>query len=106
MNCGVLGPRWCAWSLFGVASVLVLSGCGKTVTEDECTQLLDHYTDKVIEQARPSTRQGERRQLMERTRKAAALDPEFAECSSRVSRRAFECAMAAHNADQIERCLL
>ena len=36
----------------------------------------------------------------------AAHDPSFEQCTSRVSRRAFECAMAAENVDRLEQCML
>jgi hypothetical protein len=85
---------------------LVLVGCGRPLSQNECLDLLDRYTDKIIDQARPSAGQGERIQLVREARKKASLDPQFAECPSRVSRSAFECAMAAANADQMERCLL
>lgn len=82
------------------------SGCSEPLSDDECTQLLDRYTEKVIDQARPSTSQSERSELIFETRQRAKFDPEFSKCSARVSRAEFECAMQAGNADQIERCLL
>lgn len=91
-----------------MAAVLALgtTGCGSTVTEEECRQLLDHYTDKQIDQARPSTNKRGRIELRMEAQKKASVDPEFQRCSAAVSRRQFECAMAAASADQIERCLL
>lgn len=73
---------------------------------DECTTLLDHYTEKVIDQARPSASQAERSALILEARQKSKLDPEFSACANRVSRAEFECAMQAVNADQIERCLM
>jgi len=93
-----------AWLL--VASFLVLGSCSKSLSEDECAQLLDHYTEKVIEQARPSAKPAERAKLVAEARQKAARDPEFARCSERVGRRQFECAIASHSADDVERCLL
>ncbi len=84
----------------------LLSGCRPPLDESECIRLLDRYTDKVIDQARPSASTAEHRELMLAARKKAELDPEFAECTDRVSRSQFECAMEAQSADQIERCLL
>lgn len=83
-----------------------LGACSKPVTDEECFQLLDHYTDKVIEQARPSAGKAERLELILEARQKATLDPEFARCKIKVSRAKLECALAAHDADQIERCLL
>jgi hypothetical protein len=84
----------------------LLPGCKKSLSEEECGALLDRYTDKVIDQARPSAKQAERSLLIVETRQKAKLDPEFSACSSRVSRAQFECAMQAGNTDQIERCLM
>jgi hypothetical protein len=84
----------------------LLVSCRAALTERECVRLLDHYTDKQIDQARPSTRAAERSVLIDQARLRAAADPEFATCTSKVSRSAYECAMAAGSADAIERCLL
>jgi hypothetical protein len=85
---------------------LLLAACRPAITEQECLKLLDHYTDKQIDQARPSTRPAERFVLIEQARVRATSDPEFATCTTKVSRSAYECAMAAGSADAIERCLL
>jgi hypothetical protein len=81
-------------------------GCGERLSEDECLRLLDRYTDKVIDQARPGAGQAERAEMIQEARRKAKIDPAFAECSARVSRTDFQCAMDAKDADQIERCLL
>jgi hypothetical protein len=87
-------------------AALLLAACRPAPTEQECLKLLDHYTDKQIDQARPSTRPAERVVLIEQARVRAISDPEFATCPAKVSRSAYECAMAAGSADAIERCLL
>lgn len=92
--------------IVGFACVFSLVACDRPITDEECGQLLDHYTDKVIDQTRAKANRGERRQLLLEARQKAELDPEFAECSRRVSRAALDCAMSAQSADQIERCLL
>jgi hypothetical protein len=92
--------------LLGIAGALHVVACSKPITEDECGQLLDHYTDKVIDQTRSKANRGERRQMILEARQKAKLDPAFSECSSRVTRAAFDCALSAQSADQIERCLL
>lgn len=99
-----------AWVLERFSFVMItcacLVGCGRPVTEEECFELLSHYTEKVIDQARPSTGKAERSELVLEAQQKAELDPEFAACTSRVSRAEFECAMVAKNADEIERCLM
>lgn len=93
--------------LFLIGSIATIAvGCGKPLSQEECNRLLDHYTDKQIDQARPSTGPGERARLLMEAREKAAIDPAFATCSEEVSRSQFECAMAAGTADAIERCLL
>lgn len=94
------------WVAAGLALCLFITGCGKPLSEEECGALLDHYTGKVIDQARPKATRAERSELILEARQKAKLDPEFSACSSRVSRNEFECAMQAVNADQIERCLM
>lgn len=89
-----------------LACWFLLVGCGQSVTEAECQELLDRYTDKQIDQARPSTTRAERMRLLRAARERAVLDPEFRACPERLTRHQFDCAMTAHNADQIERCLL
>jgi len=97
--------RLLAWCVLG-SGALLLAACRPALSEDECLKLLDHYTDKQIDQARPSTRPADRFVLIEQARVRAASDPQFATCTAQVSRSAYECAMAASSADAIERCLL
>ena len=85
---------------------LAVLGCEKPLTERECASLLDLYTEKVIDQARPSAKPGQRAKLVAEARLKAALDPEFARCPAVVRRSQFECALSSQTADDIERCLL
>ncbi|HSC86604.1 MAG TPA: hypothetical protein VLC09_05010 [Polyangiaceae bacterium] len=95
-----------ARTLLAVALPLSLAGCGEPLSEAECARLLDHYTEKVIDQARPSAKAVERAKLVAEARQRAALDPEFAACPRRVRRSQFDCALAAVSADDVERCLM
>lgn len=101
------GAGWVTGRVLMVASCagLLLSGCGPSLSQEECFKLLEHYTDKQIDQARPSTRSADRSVLLDQARARAATDPEFATCRT-LSRSAYDCAMAAGSADAIERCLL
>lgn len=101
-----LAPSSCVLLCLVLAACLGVASCRPALSEQECVKLLDHYTDKQIDQARPSTRPAERSLLIDQARARAAGDPEFATCTKKVSRSAYECAMAAASADAIERCLL
>jgi len=85
---------------------LFVSACGKPPTHDECDALLDHYVELLVSSDRAGTSAADLHKLKLQAREKAKIDPEFAACSERVSRRAFECAMSAPNADVLEQCLL
>ena len=99
----VAGQRRAALLIFGLLSV---NACGKPPTHDECDALLDHYVELLVSSDRPGTSAADLHKLKLQAREKAKIDPEFAACSDRVSRRAFECAMSAPNADVLEQCLL
>jgi hypothetical protein len=86
--------------------VIGLSGCQPHISAEECRALLDHYTERQVEQARPSTNARGRIELQQEAQKKALIDPEFERCPQVLTRIQFDCAMTAHSADQIERCLL
>ena len=87
-------------------SALLLGACGKPPSHDECDALLDHYVELLVNSDRPGTNAAELHKLQTQARDKAKDDPEFRECSARVSRHAFDCAMSAPNADLLEQCLL
>ncbi len=99
-------------------SCLLLCGCGKPPSKDECNALLDHYVELLVNSDRPGTSAGELHKLQLQAREKAngkcdasgtcevEPDPEFSTCSDHVSRRMFDCAMSAPNADVLEQCLL
>jgi hypothetical protein len=92
----------------GFATVLLLaaSGCGKPLSQAECNGLLDRYVEKLVGADRPDVPAAEVFRLQTEARTRASKDPAFGECSERVSRRAFDCAMDAISADDMEQCLL
>jgi hypothetical protein len=94
---GVTLVTLAAWSL---------AACGKPPAPAECDALLDHYVELLVNSDRPGTSAGELHKLQAQARQKATEDPEFRDCSQRVSRRAYECAMSASNADKLEQCLL
>ena len=87
----------CAW---------LLGACGKPPTHEECDALLEHYVELLVNSDRPGTNAAELHKLQLQAREKAKDDPEFRACSDRVSRRAYDCAMNASNADLLEQCLL
>lgn len=89
----------------GVA-VAALAGCHKPVTKAECSQMLDHYVELLVKSQRPDAHGARILRLQAQARHEAATDPNFASCTSQVSRSEWQCAMAAKNPDQLERCLM
>jgi hypothetical protein len=94
--------RIVAMAVFGALGL----GCSRLASERECLELLDLYTDKVTDQARPKADAPERAKLKSLAREQARRDPEFAACPDRVTEAQVRCAKAALNADEIERCLM
>lgn len=96
------GQALCA----GLALVMMLAGCGRRLEASECGSLLDHYVELLLRDDRPGASAGELLRLQQDARRKAERDPAFHECSDRVSRRGFDCAMAAQDANKLEQCLL
>lgn len=91
------------------AAALCLSlstGCGRPLDPVECNQLLDHYTELLVRQERRGISDDDVERAKQSARSKAAGSPEFAKCSSKVSRRQWECAIKAPSVDEVERCLL
>lgn len=90
-----------------VCAFLALTSCGKRLSEVECETLLDHYTAKLVGSEYPNPSPFLIAEKQRLARELAHQDPkfEFDRCDNDVSRRQFECAMAAMDIDSIERCL-
>ena len=89
-----------------VSCALSAHGCSKRPTQEECTALLDHYVELLVDSDRPGTNAAELLKLKLQAREKAKEDPEFRTCTERVSRRELDCALSASNADVLEQCLL
>jgi hypothetical protein len=89
------------------ASFLALISCGKRLSDVECDTLLDHYTSKLVTNENPNASPFLIAEKQRLARELAHREPkfEFDYCDERVSRRQFDCAMAALDVDSIERCL-
>ena len=92
--------------LLVTSAALAFVACAKPPSHAECDALLDHYVELLVNSDRPGTSGAELHKLQLQARQKAVRDPEFEQCSQRVSRRAYECAMSALNADKLEQCLL
>ncbi|MEZ4219735.1 MAG: hypothetical protein R3B13_02320 [Polyangiaceae bacterium] len=88
------------------ALALLLAGCGRPLSAEECDQLLDHYTTLLAKSQNPDLRADEVDSLTRAARRQATQDPEFSQCSAKVPRRKWECAMRATAVDALEKCLL
>lgn len=89
-----------------LACLPLVTGCQKRLTQAECYSLLDKYVELLVASDRSDTTPPDRMKLKNEARAKADRDPAFAECSDRVSRREFDCAMQASNPDGLEQCLL
>jgi hypothetical protein len=92
--------------LAAALAALLASGCGKRLSEAECTKLLDRYTELLVRSDREDTSEAELIRLKQAARERAHRDRAFQACPEQVSRGAFECAMAAENVDRLEQCML
>jgi len=102
-----LKRRTHSWNGLRVARIaaLLCVCCGRAPSHVECTALLDRYTEKLVDSDRPDVTPGELEKLKATARAHAAEDPAFAECSQKVSRAAYDCAMKAETVDRMEICL-
>ncbi len=91
------------WALLG--SFLV-TGCGKPLTPEECSQLLDRYVVLLAVSDRPDATAEQRNHMRQHAKELSRRDPQFGKCSKQISRRKFDCAMIAPNTDLFEQCLM
>lgn len=94
--------RWAL--LLGVAQ---LAGCSRrAVTQDECERLLTRYTEMLTASERTDLSGIERGRLVADVRTSASSYAPFQRCTAEVGREQMDCALAAYNLDEIERCLI
>ena len=90
-----------------VAAAIAISSChGQPLSDRECRTLLDRYTELLVRSDREGTTAADLLKIQTAAQTRAAHDAEFKSCPTRVSRKAFDCAMAAQNVDKMEQCLL
>jgi hypothetical protein len=92
-------------------AALPFSACHKKILPQECDQMLDRYID-MIAQADPAAQnlppdQATAVRQMKRTLKKAEARYTHAQkqCEADVSRKEYDCAMAAKNPDEWEACI-
>ena len=90
------------------AAMLALPACGRPVAEEECRTLIERYTELLVKEEEPGASPERVARLQGEARTAAEKNPKFelSDCSSKVSRTSYECAMHAGSVDAIERCLV
>ena len=83
-------------------------GCGRPVAEDECRTLIERYTEFLVKEEEPGATPERVARVQTEAHVAAEKNPQFqlGECSKKVSRKNYECAMHAESVDAIERCLV
>ncbi len=93
-------------AVVALALPVLLAGCGKPLSHEECSELLDRYVDLLAQSDQPDAGAATLLHLQVQARAKAARDPAFAGCAEHVSRSQWQCAMKATDADTLERCLL
>lgn len=92
--------------LVGLIFAALTCTCARPLSADECTQLLDHYTTLLARSRDSQVRPEQVEDVVAQARRKASQDPEFSQCTAKVSRRKWTCAMAAPSVDAVEKCLL
>ena len=82
--------------------------CGRPVAEEECRTLVERYTELLVKEEEPAASPERVARVQLEARAVAEKNPQFqlSECTKKVSRRSYECAMHAGSVDAIERCLV
>jgi hypothetical protein len=106
----LIRTRTAAGPALALSTVLaVLSpGCGRPVAEEECRTLIERYAELLVTEEEPGASPERIARVQTEARSTAEQNPKFelAECSQKVSRSSYECAMHAGSVDAIERCLI
>jgi hypothetical protein len=90
--------------------VLALAACNRKATREECNQMLDRYVDMTIEPSETTNLSeaqiGAIREMKKAIRKS---EPQYSKvmgrCERELSRRTYDCAMKAGNANEWEACV-
>jgi hypothetical protein len=89
-----------------VAALVTRRGCaGGEAGPESCAEIARRYAEARLRQADPKPAASAIAQQRAASEENAARSPRFARCPRDVSAAQAECALGAHNADEIERCL-
>jgi hypothetical protein len=88
-----------------LAAALAIGGCGRRATSAECDALLDRYVELLVRQEDPGAKESEIAQAKSAARAKAAVNPAFLRCTREVRQKDVACALAAPNADELEKCM-
>jgi hypothetical protein len=95
----------------GWVALAFLLGCQRKIQPQECVAMLDRYIDMVVA-ADPATKNlpaaqaSAVREMKKAVKKAEASYVRVqTQCESEVTRKEYDCAMAAKNADEWEACI-
>jgi hypothetical protein len=96
---------------FLVALALSLAACHEKIKPEECDTMLDRYIDMIVA-ADPATKNlppaqaSAVREMKKAVKKAEASYMRVqSQCASEVTRKEYDCAMSAKNADEWEACI-
>ena len=75
---------------------------------EECRTLVERYTELLVKDEDPNASPERIARLTTEARVAAEKNPKFelSQCTTKVSRSSYDCAMHAGSVDAIERCLI
>src|SRR5579859_128145 len=94
-----------------LALLLLLPACNRKIEPADCTRMLDRYIDMVIDGDPTSKDLAPEQMAAVRDMKKAVKkgEPSYArvekQCQAEVTRREYDCAMAAKTPDEWEACI-
>lgn len=105
---GGANRRACVTGLLLVAALASLAGmssCKKKVSQKECDEMLDRFSELVVKERMPDA--GAEALAAERTRERseAKSDDAFKNCTSEVQANEHACAMKATSSEALIKCL-
>lgn len=83
------------------------AGCGKTPSDEQCKQLLDHLVDLEFKRAGSSASDDSQKQDLakQKDKVVEAKTSEFmAQCTQKTARDRVECALAATDLEAVGKC--